>query len=78
MSLSIKICGLRTADALRAALDAGADYVGFVFYPRSPRNVSLSEAQALAATARGKADIVALVVDADDALLADIARLGAP
>lgn len=73
MTLEIKICGLRTDEALDAALEAGADMVGLVFFPKSPRNVSLDEAESLAARARGRARIVTLVVDADDDLLAAIA-----
>ncbi len=57
---------------MRAALDAGADDVGLVFFDKSPRNVSLAEAAALADIARGRARIVVLSVDADDALLAGI------
>ncbi len=52
-----------------AALEAGADMVGLVFFPASPRNVALAEASKLAARARGKAKIVALSVDADDQLI---------
>ena len=73
MAVEVKICGLSTPETLDAALEAGADFVGLVFYPKSPRNVSLEQAAALAARARGRARIVALVVDADDALLASIA-----
>jgi len=62
-----KICGLSTPGTLDAALDAGADYVGLVFFAKSPRNVSLAQASALATRVRGKAGIVALTVDADDA-----------
>jgi len=69
MGLDIKICGLKTLDALDAALDAGADLVGFVHFPKSPRHVPLAEAPALAAHVAGRALKVALVVDADDALL---------
>lgn len=72
MSLEIKICGLSTPETLDAALGAGADMVGMVFFPPSPRHVSLSTASALATRARGRAGIVALTVDADDAALADI------
>ncbi|MER2606800.1 MAG: phosphoribosylanthranilate isomerase [Siculibacillus sp.] len=78
MSLDVKICGLKTPEAVAAALEAGADMIGFVFFPRSPRNVSLDEAIALAAPARGRARIVALVVDADDASLDAIAARLAP
>ncbi len=76
MSLEIKICGLSTPETLDAALGAGADMVGMVFFPPSPRHVDLATASALAARARGRAGqkvgIVALTVDADDAALADI------
>jgi phosphoribosylanthranilate isomerase len=66
MTLLVKICGLKTPEALDAALDAGADLVGFVFFLRSPRHVGLAEAVTLAARARGRAGIVALTVDAED------------
>jgi phosphoribosylanthranilate isomerase len=65
----VKICGLATEAALEAALAGGADYVGFVFFPPSPRNLSPEVAKPLAAKARGRARIVALMVDPDDALL---------
>jgi phosphoribosylanthranilate isomerase len=68
MSLIVKICGLSTAEALDVALDAGADMVGFVFFPPSPRNVAPVAARALGQRARGRALKVALTVDADDAL----------
>jgi phosphoribosylanthranilate isomerase len=69
MSLIVKICGLSTPEALDAALEAGADMVGFVFFPPSPRNVSFSAARVLGARAQGRAKKVALSVDADDTLL---------
>ena len=72
MSLIVKICGLSTPEALDAALDAGADMVGFVFFPPSPRNVSFETARTLGARVDGRAKKVALSVDADDALLANI------
>ena len=72
MTPLVKICGLSTPDTLDAALASGADMVGFVFFPKSPRHVGLDAARALGARARGRARIVALTVDADDALLADI------
>ncbi|HMN74265.1 MAG TPA: phosphoribosylanthranilate isomerase [Rhodoblastus sp.] len=70
----VKICGLRTAESLAAALDAGADMVGFVFFGPSPRNIALSEAASLARGAKGRARKVALTVDADDAFIDAIAR----
>ena len=72
MPVEVKICGLSTPETVDAAIAAGADLVGFVFYPKSPRNVSIEQAADLASRARGKARVVALVVDADDALLAAI------
>jgi len=73
MSVKVKICGLSTTETIDAAIDAGADFIGLVFYPRSPRNVTLAQATQLAGHARGKVKIVALTVDADDALLDKIA-----
>jgi phosphoribosylanthranilate isomerase len=70
MTLEIKICGLKTPDALDAALDAGADFVGFVFFPPSPRHLAFPAARALAARVQGRAQKVALSVDADDDFLA--------
>jgi phosphoribosylanthranilate isomerase len=66
----IKICGLSTPDTLDAALAAGADWVGFVQFPRSPRHVSLEVARVLAARAKGRAGRVVLLVDPDDAAVA--------
>ncbi len=68
----VKICGLSTPETMQAALDAGADFVGLVFFARSPRNVSLETAVTLAELSRGQARIVTLTVDADDTLLAAI------
>ena len=70
MSVIVKICGLATSEALDVALDAGADMVGFVFFPPSPRNLSFKTAAALESRVRGRAKKVALSVDADDTLLA--------
>lgn len=71
MSLIVKICGLSTPSTLDAALAAGSDMVGFVFFPASPRHVDLDTARVLGKQARGRATKVALSVDADDALLAN-------
>lgn len=73
-----KICGVNTLDALDAALAGGARFVGLVFFPKSPRHLPLERAATLAAHARGRADIVALTVDADDTLLGDLARAVRP
>jgi phosphoribosylanthranilate isomerase len=69
MPLLVKICGLKTPDALDAALEAGADMVGFVFFPPSPRNLGTEAARALGERVKGRAKKVALSVDATDAEL---------
>jgi phosphoribosylanthranilate isomerase len=66
MPVLIKICGLKTPEALDAALVAGADLVGFVFFPPSPRNLGIEPARALGAKVQGRAKKVALSVDATD------------
>ncbi|MFZ2106128.1 MAG: phosphoribosylanthranilate isomerase [Roseiarcus sp.] len=78
MSTAIKICGLSTVPTLAAALDAGADMVGFVFFEKSPRCVGSAQARDLAARARQRAEIVALSVDADDETLAAIVAATEP
>ena len=72
MALAVKICGLTRETDVDAAVDAGANLVGFVFFPPSPRSISVARAAEL--TKRVPKDVikVALSVDADDALLADI------
>jgi phosphoribosylanthranilate isomerase len=72
MSLIVKICGLSTRETLDVALDAGADMVGFVFFPPSPRHLSLETARDLGGRAKRRAVKVALTVDADDATLGNI------
>lgn len=71
MALLVKICGLRTPEALEAALGAGADMVGFVFFPPSPRHLDAGAARALGPRVHGRARKVALSVDASDADLTE-------
>jgi phosphoribosylanthranilate isomerase len=78
MSTKVKICGLKTEAGLEAALDSGADYVGLVFFPPSPRHVAPAAAKALADKARNRAAIVALLVDPDDALIDTVMASVAP
>jgi phosphoribosylanthranilate isomerase len=78
MTPLVKICGLSTPATLDAALDAGADMVGFVFFPKSPRHIDWATARALGRQARGRAKIVALSVDADDDALKRIVDALAP
>lgn len=72
MSLIVKICGLSTRETLDVALDAGADMVGFVFFPPSPRHLGFEVARDLGQAVKRRAEKVALTVDADDATLAGI------
>jgi phosphoribosylanthranilate isomerase len=67
MSLIVKICGLSTPETLDVAIEEGADMVGFVFFPPSPRHVSFDAARALGEHVGVRAKKVALTVDADDA-----------
>lgn len=69
MSVSAKICGLSTAAAVDAAVTGGARFVGFVFYPPSPRNVTPEQAAALVAPVPQRVTRVGLFVDASDAIL---------
>jgi phosphoribosylanthranilate isomerase len=71
--IRVKICGLRTPATVAAAVAGGAAYVGFVFFPKSPRHLTLAEAAALAVDVPPGVAKVALTVDADDAMLDAIA-----
>lgn len=72
MTTQVKICGVTSNEAVDAALDGGADFIGLVFFPRSPRHVDVPTALKLADRARGQAKIVALFVDPDDRALDNI------
>ena len=78
MTPEIKICGLKDGPMLAAAANAGATMAGFVFYPQSPRSVTLEAAAALATVTPPSLCKVALVVDPDDRQLRDIADALAP
>ena len=78
MPLIVKICGLSTPETLDAALDAGADMGGFVFFPPSPRHLRFDVARALGQRVRGRAQKVALTVDADPAFLQSIVEALGP
>jgi phosphoribosylanthranilate isomerase len=67
--VKVKICGVRTPAIVETAAEEGADYVGLVFYERSPRYLTLAEASALAQAASGRIATVAVLVDPDDALI---------
>jgi len=74
MPLIVKICGLKTPEALDVALESGADLVGFVFFAPSPRHLGLPAARALGERVNGRAGKVALTVDADDETLGAIVK----
>ena len=78
MTVMAKICGLSTPETVAAALEGGAGLLGFVHFAKSPRHVALEAAARLAAPARGRAQVVAVLVDPDDALLDAVARILAP
>ena len=69
MPVKVKICGVRTPAIVDTAADEGADFIGLVLIPKSPRHVELEEARVLAAIARGKIGTVAVLVDPDEALI---------
>jgi phosphoribosylanthranilate isomerase len=69
MALIVKICGLKTPEALDVALESNADQVGFVFFAPSPRNLGLELARVLGGRVKGHAGKVALTVDANDETL---------
>lgn len=76
MRTRVKICGLTNKESIDAAVDAGADALGFVFFEKSPRNVSIEQAKALLKHVPGFVSAVALVVNADIDLLKAIDELG--
>ena len=74
--LIIKICGIKTEKLLDAAIDAGADIVGFVHFPRSPRHLELDPIGELISMARGRVETCVLLVNPDNTLVAQVAALG--
>jgi phosphoribosylanthranilate isomerase len=78
MKPDVKICGLKTAEAIERAVARGATHVGFIFFEKSPRNIDPALAGELADAVRGKVKIVAVTVDADDDDLDDIVSMLRP
>ncbi len=78
MGAKAKICGISTPEAVSAALEGGAAFLGFMFFAKSPRNVAPDAAARLAQPVRGAAKIVAVVVDPDDAEVDRIAQILKP
>jgi len=76
MRVQAKICGLSTPETVDAAIAAGAAWLGFVFFPKSPRDVSPELAASLIARAPQTTGKAAVLVDPDDALIARIVQAG--
>jgi phosphoribosylanthranilate isomerase len=76
--VQVKICGVTTPEIVEAAASAGADFVGLVFFPRSPRNVDVETARILSEAARGKIGTVAVMVDPDDSLVDSVGKAVRP
>ncbi|MFC7048475.1 phosphoribosylanthranilate isomerase [Emcibacter nanhaiensis] len=74
MAVAVKICGLSTPESVKAAIDHGAAYVGFVFFPPSPRNISAVQAGELAQLVPAGVKKVGVFVDPEDSLLEDVLR----
>lgn len=72
----IKICGIKTPDLLDAAIAAGADMIGFMHFPRSPRHVSIEELASLISAARGRVESCVVLVNPDNSCVAEVAALG--
>jgi len=78
MTVQVKICGLTSREAAEAALKAGADLCGLVFFPASPRHLSLDQARNLASVLRGRGKIVTLMVDPTDAQVDEVVTAISP
>jgi phosphoribosylanthranilate isomerase len=78
MRLDIKICGLKTAEAIDHAVALGATHVGFIFFQKSPRHIEPDDAGRLADRVRGRAKIVSVTVDADNDELDEIVAMIRP
>src|SRR6266850_3956983 len=78
MTVSVKICGINSREAAEAVLKAGADFGGLVFFPRSPRHLTLEQGRLLAQQLRSRVRVVTLLVEPDDALVDQIMMAIAP
>jgi phosphoribosylanthranilate isomerase len=74
--LIIKVCGIKTEAILDAAIEAGADMVGLMHFPRSPRHLELDPIGELISLARGRIETCVVLVNPDNTLVAQVAALG--
>jgi phosphoribosylanthranilate isomerase len=78
MGVMVKICGINSQEAADAALRAGADFAGLVFFERSPRHLPLEQAAVLARLLRGRTRVVTLLVEPSDAVVDDVMAAVSP
>lgn len=78
MGVLVKICGINSSEAANAALRAGADFAGLVFFEKSPRHLSLPQAATLARMLQGRAKVVTLLVDPPDAMIDEVIAAVSP
>jgi phosphoribosylanthranilate isomerase len=76
--VKVKICGVRTPALVETAAEEGADFVGLVFFRKSPRHLTLAEAKTVADAAKGRIGTVAVLVDPDDALIDEVVATVGP
>ena len=72
----VKICGVRSEDIAIHAINSNADYLGFIFYPQSPRNISFEDSSVIINKIKGKILTVAVTVDPDDSIINSIIEIG--
>lgn len=78
MNIKVKICGLKTKEEVQASIACGADYVGFVFFHKSPRNVTAKQAEKITKGIGSAVETVAVVVDASDGDIDDMLKAFKP
>ena len=74
----VKICGVNSEEIAIHAVNANADYLGFIFYPNSPRNISFEESSAIISKIKDKIPSVAVTVNPDDSIIKKIIEIGFP
>ncbi len=72
----VKICGLKSEDTAVHAINSKADYLGFIFYPQSPRNISFEDSSKIIHKIKDKVSTVAVTVDPDDSIISKIIEIG--